>query len=257
MTLKNLDRIFTHNELYFSRPDQFNDPFDCKTHFTFKDCNENDIRKYFRHAFKEHEEDYAYLSDSEKDCIIEDRVKEFRSGKSEFPKKMINTIKEYLPKSLDTLRILCLSEVYDEIRMWSHYSDGHQGIVLQFDKGCIKKQFTACKNVDYYPEFPTLRDYSERFQEQMFLLTKLVLWQYEKEWRIIEIVKNGEKDEIGKVYRFDKAMLTGIILGCEISKEDEDRIFMWRDYGQPQAKIYRAFKDEDSYAIKIDFSILE
>ncbi|MBI4379259.1 MAG: DUF2971 domain-containing protein [Nitrospinae bacterium] len=174
---KNLDRTFTHNELYFSRPDQFNDPFDCKTHFTFKGCNEKDIRKYFEVAFSIHQPN---LSDSDRNTIIERLVNNYKSGNATFPQRMIDIVREKLPKSINTLRMLCLSEVYNDILMWSHYSDGHRGIVLQFDTVCITKQFDrSCKKVDYYSEFPTLRDYNEQFQEQMFLLAKSDHWSYE------------------------------------------------------------------------------
>lgn len=48
-------RIFTHNELYFSSKDQFNDPFDCKFGYSFaasdekseiifRDCLSKDVR---------------------------------------------------------------------------------------------------------------------------------------------------------------------------------------------------------------------
>ena len=231
---KNLDRTFTHNELYFSRPDQFNDPFDCKTHFTFKGCDEKDIRKYFEVASSIHPPN---LSDSE----IERFVNDYKSGNATFPQKMINMLRKDLPKYQLTLRMLCLSEVYDNILMWSHYSDGHRGIVLQFDTAYIAKQFVSrCEKVDYYSDFPTLRDYNERFREQMFLLAKSDHWSYEKEWRIINSVENDEEDKIDKVYKIEKEMLAGIILGCEISNEDKDRIRMWRDYGQSQVKIYKA-----------------
>lgn len=250
MTSRNLDRTFTHNELYFSCPDQFNDPFDCKTRFTFKNCNIHDVRRYFEHASKVHQ--YG-LSDTEIKEMIEKLVDEFNSGSAEFPKKMENVMDEILPETIKTLKVLCLSEVYDDILMWSHYTNGHRGIVLQFDTTALKEQFTGCKKVVYYPGFPTLSDFNER-HEELFILSKSKHWEYEKEWRIIEPVEDKEKDEIGKVYTFEKNALTGIILGCEIFDNERDRIRMWRDYGQPQAGIYKSVKDNDSYAIKVDFT---
>ncbi len=61
MTSKNLDRTFTLNELYFSRPEQFNDLFDCRTRFTFKDCNIHDVERYFEHETKVYKKDLSEI----------------------------------------------------------------------------------------------------------------------------------------------------------------------------------------------------
>ena len=250
MTSKSLDRTFTHSELYFSRPDQFNDPFDFKTRFTFSNCKTADVKFYFDKATKEHRPDLSVI---EREEVVERFVEKFEKGDTDFPKRMENLLEKELPEMTKALKVLCLSKVYDDILMWSHYTNGHRGIVLRFDTTALKEQFTGCKKVVYYPDFPTLSDFNKR-HEELFILSKSKHWDYEGEWRIIEPVKDEEKDETGKVYTFDKNVLTGIILGCEISDNDRDRVCMWRDFGQPQARIYRAKKDNDSYTIKVDFT---
>jgi len=253
MASRNLDRTFTHSELYFSRPDQFNDPFDFKTRFTFSNCKTDDVKLYFDNSTKEHRPD---LTDTEREEVVKYFVDQYKKGNTDFPQKMEDLMDNKLPEMTKALKVLCLSKVYYDILMWSHYANGHRGIVLQFDKSTLKKQFYGCKKVVYYPTFPTLRDFNKR-QEELFILSKSKHWGYEGEWRIIEPVKGEEINDAGKVYSFGNNALTGVILGCEISNEDVSRVFIWRDSGQPQARIYRAKKDKDTYAINVDFSCSE
>ncbi len=41
---KYVERIFTHGEVYLSKPLDFNDPFDCRPKFSLK-ANEDQIKK--------------------------------------------------------------------------------------------------------------------------------------------------------------------------------------------------------------------
>ena len=40
------------------------------------------------------------------------------------------------------------------------YADGHKGLVLQFDKDRLES-YGYCKKVEYYKDYPTLRDLNE------------------------------------------------------------------------------------------------
>jgi len=42
-----------NNEFYFSSPKEFNDPFDCKSKFTFRDCTDADWKVFFNRLLKE------------------------------------------------------------------------------------------------------------------------------------------------------------------------------------------------------------
>jgi hypothetical protein len=48
MISRDLDRVFTHCEIFFPSPNSLNDPFDCKVPFTFKDSTEKEIREFFK-----------------------------------------------------------------------------------------------------------------------------------------------------------------------------------------------------------------
>ena len=146
--------------------------------------------------------------------------------------------------------ILCLSETPDDIIMWSHYADGHKGLVLQFDKDRLES-YGYCKKVEYYKDYPTLRDLNEsklsnEGMTKLFLLRKANHWSYEAEWRMIINIINGQR-----IVKFPKEILIGVIFGCQMHKKDKEKVREWIDSSNMQVKIYEAVKDEESYSLKI------
>ncbi len=255
MATPNVDRIFTHNELWFSNPDYFNDPFDCKSLLTFeRDYNKEEYINFVltnkRDSLKR---DLTY---DEKLDIENLAIEAFEtSDKYELRERINGVLKEELNPTIDEFRILCLSENYNDILMWAHYADGHRGFVLQFDKGVLEEYFKSRLYEVFYPSdesYPSIKDFSERNGPHMFLITKSSHWCYEDEWRIINhIEKEDNLEDKGKVYKFKKGLITGIIFGCEMSDKDEYRINTWKKRGQLKATNYKAYKDDDYYKIKV------
>jgi len=167
-----------------------------------------------------------------------------------------NVIKEILPESIKEFKILCLSECYNDILMWSHYSDGHRGVVLQLNSEALEKDFRIPVKKVIYPNdgyYPSIKDFNNNDHEEIFLRTKSCQWKYEKEWRILKHVESKKEIEmLGKVYTFGKNLITGIILGCNISEADKDRIYMWQEYCKPKPIVYKAIKDQNVYTINVD-----
>ena len=250
---RDLDRTFTHNEFYFTRPDQFNDPFDCRSLLTLKGCDEDDFIKFLKYNT---ENSKLELSEAQINSDIEKGLKNFRENRALVEGRINNVIKKLLPESIKEFKILCLSENYKDILMWSHYSAGHRGVVLQIDTEALEKDFRIHVKEVIYPNdgyYPSIKDFNNNDFEEIFLKTKSCQWKHEKEWRILKHVESKKEIEmLGKVYAFGRNVITGIILGCNISEADKDRIHMWREYCEPKPIIYRAIKDENFYSIKID-----
>ncbi len=57
---KDVDRIFTRNEFYFSRPDQFNDPFDCRSFLTLKGFDEDDYKEFLKYNAENSKNKFRY-----------------------------------------------------------------------------------------------------------------------------------------------------------------------------------------------------
>src|SRR5208283_3143672 len=107
------ERIFTHNELYFPSPRGFNDPFDSKIPLEFDKGSKDDWKTYLLKLYKEKKPNWNR----------EQRLAEVRQIIREKRYKRIP--EELLYSYLDQIGVFCMSEVKDQILMWSHYSEGH------------------------------------------------------------------------------------------------------------------------------------
>jgi hypothetical protein len=239
--------IFRHNELYFRNPKTFNDPFDCNPMLTSKrDFNEEDYVKFACQECPDNERQSCEVQAGKIYPTIDknQKIKEFNE-----------IIKKDLERSINEIRVLCLSENYNDILMWSHYADGHRGFVLQFDTNALLNNFKPDRpeQVIYPPKrsYPSLKEYNENNFTHMLLIAKSSQWTYEHEWRILKHVETEEElEEEGKLYPFEKGLITGIILGCKMTPQDKKKISQWRLRYQPQITPYEAIKDESSYNIK-------
>jgi len=90
----------------------------------------------------------------------------------------------------NTYGVICFSEKPDEILMWSHYSDNHKGICLEFtaEKGTDLSNLDKNHKVEYLAEYPRLmltdfvnNDLAKASIKVMW--TKAKIWEYENEWR--------------------------------------------------------------------------
>jgi len=261
ITSKNLARTFTHCELYFTSPTDFNDPFDCRPPFS-TDYTQDDLRSHFRKAIPStlsrlSPATLRKLSDAQLEAIIEEEDTSILlndSFESRIAKPFINACLEENSK----LGVLCLSKVHNDILMWSNYGGGHRGIVLQFDKSRLESDptYRYCKKVDYKNNIITLHDMNinvERPDElaRLLLFKKTDRLQYEREWRII--VDPGLNDIPGsRIFKFPKLALTGVIFGWKMSAQDKYAVNMWLKDGNHEARIYQATSETSSYSLRID-----
>lgn len=250
MNSKNLSRTFTHCEVYFSSPTQFNDPFDCKPPFSITAYTRNDLQYHYREAFRLN---CSGLSDSQFEAMIEKAVASIYENDTFESLVAI----PFLDTNIDVnseLGVLCLTEVPDDILMWSHYADGHRGIAFQFDKARLESAFGYCRKVDYKNNIIELKDITGTSPNELanlLLLKKAGRWEYEKEWRII--VDPGFNDIPGcRIYPFPKEALSGVIFGCEMRPEDKYAVNVWLKEGEHQAQVYQAIRDISSYSVRID-----
>ena len=250
-TYKNLKK----GQLYFSTPNRFNDPFDCRPRVVFDGTNADWIRWLNEQHLKPHEKQIMkqYLQDNDYDgarFLLHSRNKEINS-----------------------LLVLSLSELNNHILMWSHYAQYHQGICLGFDtkiegnslgllfsevdhefrvKG-ITPGFLPVRKVKYSENMPDvynrLHDSDHKLME--FTVTKQADWHYEKERRIVIPKGLVKSDSLG--YR--KEILSEVIFGMRCSKDTRSRVKKiikkhFPDSGK-SIRFFKAIAVEDRYALEI------
>ena len=203
-----LERIVCHNEIYFAAPSSFNDPFDSTAVFAPEIGTDEDLMQSYMKLAGKHG---PPMSDAELRRDAEAMLADpNRNPRNENVRQVIQD--EYARTVRATTGIYCLSEVPDDILMWSHYADHHRGVCLEFD-GAGKLAQHAMK-VGYAHERPAIAHQdSNDIKLEKVLLTKSIHWQYEKEWRLIRH-SGGPGVEV-----FRAENLTGIIVGAQAPME--------------------------------------
>lgn len=229
------ERIFTHNELYFPSPRSFNDPFDSKIQLVF-DGSKDEWERYLRELYKRFRPSW-----NRKQRLSEVRMKMREKRYKRFPEGMANSY-------LDEMGVFCMSEVKDQILMWSHYSEGHTGFCLEFRATSTTTFFGKAQKIKYCEVYPSINFFksSRDAQTEATLLTKAKLWCYEKEWRIIEHERGAG------TYSFPQELLTGVIIGCQMPDENKNKIIGWVKNRNPRPTIYKAEVKEREFGLDIE-----
>lgn len=191
--------------LWFSKPSDFNDPFDCKMNL------KKSPGRAGEQIVKNLSEDLRALLTSPMD-------------RDEFAylmmKKTYNDLR-------DKIGIVCFSEVNDNILMWSHYGDKHKGICIEFETDEIdlknSRENLLPSKVNYSLEFPEHDPFIEHDMRSLYdsfrtniLLTKAKVWEYEHEFRFLS-GRHGK-------HHFNQKAIKKIIFGAQCSFEDREKV---------------------------------
>lgn len=235
---RGLKEIIINGEIFLPDPTFFNDPFDCKPRLTTH-----------KSEFKKRE----FYKDIVKRRFPNATKKEIKKEiKNNLRLKRINNpayLEKLYTKFIKGFGIYCLTEVPDDILMWSHYSDSHKGICLQFNANKELSLFWEAYKVTYQDNYPIVNVMEMDKYDQFFNLfaTKSRHWEYEKERRVIKTPDEGGS----KVYKFETELLTGIILGAKISPDYEQTVLDWVRQKKTPTKIYKAKINNKAYRLDI------
>ena len=189
--------------LWAAKPKHFNDPFDCDLEIT-KGITAKDYLAAMRHKRYSQREIDKYVT-ADGNFTLE--------GQERTDKAMQKLIKDQR-----NMGILCLSEEWDSIRMWSHYAKDHKGVCLEFTRAegnCLGNEY-MCSPVNYVSHYPQI-DLGQMLLNSdgrtiaRIMKTKSADWSYEKEWRLITLLGDQKCPWPGPISR--------VILGIKIEDE--------------------------------------
>jgi len=147
----------------------------------------------------------------------------------------------------------CMSEDPASILMWSHYSESHKDIVLQFEyNGFINPNGeNRCFPISYQDDFPSLEEYMDAISStspisiaKLFYLRKSIDWRYEKEWRLFTSRPND-------ILKLPHGILKGIIFGCKSTSEFQREVKQLISDSRLDLNIYFSLPANDSFSVKI------
>lgn len=233
-------RVVETGTHYFASPSSFNDPFDCRPNFTLEGTDV-DVRNYLRDVWarqaphlpeaERHAEVEAILSDPSRDPRIAENNRLFAAA--------------YDSMFTAQVGVLCLSEVYDDILMWSHYADCHRGICLIYDTNY--EFFAHAQPVRYRQDRPRVNPITQT-KEQMLdnaIFTKSSAWDYEREWRIIHYQQGvGERQS-------PQTALKAIVLGVALSGSDRRLVEAWARASPANPTVLRAQLSPSEFSVHV------
>jgi hypothetical protein len=250
-------KLLIDNELYFSFPQDFNDPFDC---FIVSDYwGDEDEWNRFLDRINPPPESRAR---------IEIMLKELNYDKELIRDKLPETIRSNENKFA---LLYPLTTKNDNILMWAHYANEHKGICLGFKTLDVdsKIYLEAGENIPigeindnkYIPIWKVNYDklpepYNGIKQPPSetvkFLKTKAKDWEYEDEYRCSLFYPDIGKQNI----KFAKNILNELIFGLRTSDSDKNEIIKtvkdnYIDKGT-DVKIKQAVQCQTDYKILIE-----
>lgn len=132
--------------------------------------------------------------------------------------------------------------------MWSHYTNSHKGFVIEFDEDFIENK---PQKVTYTNERPILTfEEIDNFELSAYLI-KSKEWEYENEYRSFGKLSNADNAELS-LFKFDKTKIKSVTLGCNMSKENRDKIVSLLQ-NTPEYKnvsIFFAKQREDKFSLE-------
>jgi len=161
--------------------------------------------------------------------------------------------------------ILCFTENYDNMTMWSHYSENHTGFVIGFNpiKNITdpKKRFAKPWKVKYTANRPRITLFNLDKKDgttfhsiwiQVFLYTKSIHWVHENEWRQVNKLNCCDKKELKnneEIFLFDynRESIEEIVLGCMIRPAVEKEII--QIVNNWNVKIFKMRLNENNYTL--------
>ncbi len=283
--------ILKNDLLNLSSPNEFNDPFDCsltvsapklgnasfiknmdriidkadsESKFTKEEKENLRESKNFIHDFSKL---YAKKYPIKKVTGEYVRPDEFAEINTEIINKMLKESYNDIRSSIKDTRITCFSEDNKSILMWSHYSDNHKGL-------CIEYNFKELSNHDlgtrllcpvfYQDELFDASEYiknsivndtreidepiivshmADHFNMMMYELAALVKskeWSYEKEWRFV----SGFGVDL-KFLRSPKPK--AVYLGSKVFKEHKNEVL--KIAKKRNFNVYQMQMDESKFAL--------
>ncbi len=203
--LARIESIFSERKLFFPSPAKFNDPFDCRMEALEYP---SDPKEWEEEAPGVLDRRHPGLSRQQKRA----KLREWGKNKA-YDSIDVEGLRRTLQTRVDEHGVLCLSEVFDDLLLWSHYANGHTGFCLQFRRA--NRFFRDALPVRYKKKCPIVPAFEDPEESDFYkaLTTKHKGWSYEKEWRLFQIGCANQ------TFVFPEGSLTGVILGCRISEE--------------------------------------
>ncbi|MCI5224901.1 MAG: DUF2971 domain-containing protein, partial [Candidatus Electrothrix sp. AR4] len=144
---ENLIKELCNKEVYYADPKKFNDPLECSPKLINDGANLESLEKLYCEIANQSDEkninktidelrndaiEYVYTWTQVEDKEL-DKEEEISFIRKYHKSRLQDKIKEYLDSIMKKRGILSLSSTWKSPLMWSHYSDQHRGICIEYE----------------------------------------------------------------------------------------------------------------------------
>jgi hypothetical protein len=210
-----LKDMIVHQKVYFSKPSQFNDPFDCHPRISVG-YSDSRFQRWIDNTVDEDPRSRTLTPDFKKKLVKNiARVQQDPELRNRIFQDIIDS---------DTA-IFSMSETSKNLLQWSYYADSHRGLCLQYS---ISDDFCGAQlyKVDY-ARFRHIIDIVEATQNSKYMhkevlraaTSKSKVWSHEKEVRAIR-VGAGE-------FECPTSALTAIDFGLKTTSANKSMVRGW------------------------------
>ncbi|MBW2674305.1 MAG: DUF2971 domain-containing protein [Deltaproteobacteria bacterium] len=207
--------VLIDEQVWFSKPSSLNDPFDLDI-----DLKNHMNSGNFVYAIEDLKNQPG-ISHERKRKLEQIQKLEITSPDPIARGEAMEVIRNKLCEDLQNSGMFCMSELNDNILMWSHYTNNHKGFCVEFVRssqnqlGDIERTNPAVYTC-HYPIVDLFSDEGKKRSYDDLFLTKWKGWSYEREWRMI-----NEEGDIALPLPGD---ISAVIFGLKMPLQNKETI---------------------------------
>ena len=244
---EHLNSLLIKGTIKLSRPDSFNDPWDCRLRYLMPtdDAERRSILLWFSEM---HRKLHPQISEGRRALTAFG----FRSDPAKLDAAILAMEKQMYAAICQQYRVYCLTEKPDSQLMWSHYAAAHSGICLEFD--ATEYPFRASTKVEYLTKYPA---YDLVTVEVEPLIAKSADWAYEAEWRLVAEERAVARSPMtvktdADFLNVPQGALKSIIVGMRADNATKASVRSLVETKAPEVLVRQATRSLDRYEVEID-----
>jgi hypothetical protein len=236
-------KIILENEIYFPTMSQFNDPYEGKIPYRYKEEDLTPDKIFIKMLYMAKNEHPDWPDNKLHGYVYEHQRKNLLFDESHLKRVFQQTIED-IEK---TYGIFALTNEENNFLMWSHYSNSHKGFCIGFNTRILWELTKGgIGPVTYERELPmfSLFEHPLMFSHKL-LSTKSKVWEYENEFRII---KSGFAR---KTIKIPPETIGKIIFGCQMEFSIKLKILDFIKTNLKSCEVYETSLNEHEFRIDI------
>lgn len=234
---------WTQGRVFCNNPLNFNDPFDCILSFESTSYSKT-VRDVCFDVLRNRG---IILSSTEYNSLNTD-IDPINALAAILKEKSIHIDEDYVSRIANSTRfnsllqkmlsVTCFSERNDSLLMWSHYADQHRGFCIEYDFSDDPEISEFLFPVVYSDKKAIVNTDIHDVYCLKAALCKSEEWQYEQEWRYINMLKSTLENSSATIIPYFDSPIRAVYLGVNTAQVDIDRLRTLIVQNQAVPKLY-------------------